>query len=162
MSSTVRITDKNPEALRELGNRLKSTRRVRVGVQGSEASRPHGGKATVADIGAIHEFGLGNNPVRSWLRGWYDENESKIAEDIRNGFRKVIAGDISIDTLCEALGLRFVSGIQERISAGIAPPLSPETIARKESSTPLIDTNLFRSSITFVVESTGEMTGVTL
>ena len=160
MKPSVRIQDKNPDAIRKRMEALSERIRVRIGIQGVEASKDHGG-ATVADIAAIHEFGLGNVPVRSWLRGWYDGAEAQIREDLRKGMQKVIAGEISQHTLATALGLKGVVGIQERISSGIPPELSPETIDRKESATPLIDTGLFRSSITFVLDS-GDMIGVSL
>ena len=155
MSNTVR--EKNPKAIKQLIAKLSRPIVVRVGIQGSEASRMYEG-VSVADIAAIHEFGLGNNPVRSWLRAWFDENEQRLAEDLRRGYRRVIAGDINAETLANAFGLRAVTSIQERISAGISPPLHPETIRRKGSSTPLIDTGVLRSSVTFVLES-GEMVG---
>lgn len=151
------VTEKNPRALKDLVKRLQQGVVIKVGIQGAQASKDHDG-ITVADIGAIHEFGLGNNPVRSWLRAWFDENENVLREDLRRGYRKVIQGAINPETLAEALGLKMVASIQTRITNGIPPALSPETIARKESSVPLIDTGVFKSSITFVLES-GNMVG---
>lgn len=159
--STNEIREKNSGAIRELIGRLNKSIVVRVGIQGAEAGKQHEG-VSIADIAVIHEFGLGNNPVRSWLRAWFDENESQLKEDIRRGYQKVIAGTINEETLATALGMKAVAGIQARISAGIAPPLSPDYLKRKANgkggSTPLIDTGLFRSSVTFVLES-GDMIG---
>jgi len=150
-----KVSNKNPDGIKDLVARLEHRMNVKVGVQGSDAARSHGG-VTIVDIAAIHEFGAGNSPPRSWLGGWFDENESEARAKIRSGMEKVIAGSISVETLGYALGLWAQTGIQARIAAGISPALSPETIRRKGSSVPLIDTGVFRSSITFVVE-TGDM-----
>ena len=148
-----KVQDKNPRAIKDRIAAMKPVT-LKVGVQGTEANRVHG-KVTIVDIAAIHEFGLGDVPERSWLRGWYDENEAEALERIQRGYRKVIAGEINTTTLMTALGVWAVASIQERISKGISPPLESATIARKESSVPLVDTGLFRSSITFVLSVDG-------
>ena len=153
----VQITNKNPKAIQQRIANLRNIA-VKVGIQGTEAARLNG-KATIADIAAIHEFGLGNVPERSWLRAWHDENRETALEKLRKGYRRVISGEINPETLATAFGIWAVSSIQERISSGLSPALEAETIRRKESSVPLIDTGLLRSSITFVLE-TGEMVGV--
>jgi len=154
----VKVKQRNPNAIKD---RIAATPRisVKVGVQGTEATRDHGG-VTVVDIAAIHEFGLGNVPSRSWLRAWYDAHETEAAEKMRKGYQKVISGEINAETLGRAIGLWAVASIQERISAGISPGLSDATKARKESTTPLIDTGLFRSSITFVLSTGDILSGV--
>ena len=144
-----KVQDKNPRAIKDRIAAMKPVT-LKVGVQGTEASRVHG-KVTIVDIAAIHEFGLGNVPERSWLRAWYDEHEAEALAKIRKGMEKVIAGELTVETVMTALGVWAVASIQERISKGISPPLEPATIDRKESSVPLIDTGLFRSSITFVL-----------
>jgi hypothetical protein len=152
----VQLKHKNRDGVRRLIARAKHVD-IKIGVQGSDAKRDHGG-VSIADIAAIHEFGLGNNPERSWLRAWHDENAEVAREKLRKGYRKVLTGEINVETLGTAFGIWAVSSIQERIAAGIAPGLEAETIARKGSSVPLIDTGLFRSSITYVLES-GDMIG---
>lgn len=154
------VTEKNPNAIKDLIKRLSPRLIVKVGIQGAEASKvhPESPRVTVVDIAAIHEFGLGNNPVRSWLRAWFDQNEVQLREDIRRGYRRVISGEINLETLGIAIGTKSVASIQERISTNIPPPLKPQTIERKESSTALIDTGLLRSSVTFVLDS-GDMIG---
>ena len=157
----VKITNRNGNAIKEMVARLEHRLNVKVGITAAVGSRSHGG-ATILDIAGFHEFGTVNIPARSWLRGWFDENETEAQNRIRKGMQKVIAGEISIETLGYALGLWAQTGIQARISAGIAPALAAETVAKKGSSTPLIDTNVFRSSITFVVESGEMLNGVVL
>ena len=165
MASGVKQNNRNA-----IKDRMKLPRiTIKVGVQGTEAERSHG-SVTIVDIAAIHEFGLGNVPERSWLRAWFDEHEAEGLEKLRKGFQKVIAGSITVETLGTALGTWAVASIQERISAGISPDLAETTKAGKAalakgqtSYIPLIDTGLFRSSITFIVEVDGQpITGVTV
>lgn len=153
-----KVSQRNPRAIKDRIAAIKPLS-VKVGVQGTEANRPHG-KVTVVDIAAIHEFGLGNVPVRSWLRGWYDAHEAEGMEKLRSGYRKVIAGELTVEVLGHALGVWAVASIQERISAGITPALKPATIEAKESSTPLIDTGLLRSSVTYVLSTGDILSGV--
>jgi len=142
----IRDTDHGAKAL------LKKVRRagsVKVGVMGSEAGEKHG-DLTVADIATFHEFGLGN-PKRSFIADYVDEGVSDIEAKIRSAAERVIRGS-TIERELSILGLYIQGEIQKRMSAGIPPPLKPATIARKGSSTPLIDTGQLRSSITYEVE----------
>lgn len=125
---------------------------LRLGVQGKEASLVHkdakGKAATVGKIAEIHELGLGV-PVRSWLRGWVDENKDTIIADSKAALQLVIMGKFTRKQALDLLGVKWVAAIQKRISdGGWAEPLSALTIKRKGSSKPLIDTGLFRSAIT--------------
>lgn len=108
---------------------------------------------TVAEIGTIHEFGLGVDE-RSFIRGWADENEAANKKRLRKIADAVVAGYISSPRMgLERFGLLAVGEIQSRIADGIAPQLAASTVERKGSSVPLIDSGQLRSSITHRVES---------
>jgi hypothetical protein len=126
---------------------------VLVGVQGEEASAVHRGNQpqTMAEIANEHEFGLGV-PERSWLRAWVDENQPMIQNDLRRAAMRILEGRLTIQQAADLLGTKYVASIQMRIANGIAPANAPATIERKGSSTPLIDTGQFRSSITYIME----------
>lgn len=117
---------------------------VRVGVF-SAGARKDG--TTNAEIGAIAEYGLGASPERSWLRGWVDENKQIIVRNLRIIGKGVFRSRDEVRIGCDRFGLWAVGGIKRRIQAGIQPPDSAATIARKGSSTPLIDTAQFIGSI---------------
>jgi hypothetical protein len=124
-----------------------------VGVQGSKAKAPaKKGNVTVGDIAYFHEFGIGNNSERSWLRAWVDENKAMIEADMAAAMRQILLGRLTADRAANILGLKWVGSIQKRISQGIPPPNADSTIAKKRSSTPLVDTGQLKSSITHALE----------
>jgi hypothetical protein len=130
---------------------------VVVGITGKRGSKQHAGGvgATVVDIGAAHEFGAGNVPRRSFIRATVDRNETIYREAIRKAFRATVLHAARNDktwnyknsVALRRLGLRVEGDIKQYIADGIEPANSPQTIARKKSSKPLIDTGQLRASI---------------
>lgn len=113
---------------------------------------------TMAELGEIFEFGLGNNPERSWLRGWKSENETLLLKKIKRVAEAVFQGKMSPEQGMNLLGLSSVGGVKKRIQASIAPPLKPATLKRKgaNKTTPLIDTAQWIGSISHAVVSASE------
>lgn len=109
---------------------------------------------TVAEIGAIHEFGLGTAPRRSFLADWQDENGDRILKVITNGARALTLGRLQTpEQFLEQFGAWAAGDVQRRMADNIPPPLSPITIRRKRSSVALIDTGQLRSSISYRVDA---------
>lgn len=154
---TVYERDNGAEALlrtlHDFGRR-GDKRRLDVGVVGRDAAKEESPGVTVADVATWAEYGLGQ-PQRSWLRGWIDENEAEIDKRIGIELRKVIEGKQDPRRAMLRIGVWMVGEIQTRIANGIQPPNAASTIARKGSSTPLIDEGLFRTSITSRVVNDG-------
>lgn len=149
----VKVTSKD-NGLRALLAALDS-HDLTVGIHEAEGSQASGdGDATIAEIGYFHEYGTVDIPERSFLRDYIDENESKNNARLTKLFQKVVSsqGKFTATTALNQFGMLAVGEIQKRISEGIPPDLSQETIDRKGSSVPLIDTGLLRSSITHKVE----------
>lgn len=120
---------------------------VKVGLL-AKADEPHEGtELTVADVGTIHEFGLGV-PQRSFIRGWYDESQEENKRIVSVLQKQVLRGEVTQTVALNRFGLKCVGDIQRRIVDGIPPPLAQSTIDKKGSSTPLIDTGQLRASIT--------------
>lgn len=113
------------------------------------------GSLTIGEIGEIHEFGLGHNPMRSWLRAYVDENKNSIQQKVHRVAYAVELGKLTPEEGMNQLGLSIVGGIRKRIAAGIAPPVTAATQRRKGAgkTTALINTGQFRSSITHKVET---------
>lgn len=134
---------------------------IKVGVQAKDKTvkRGKGGSIRNTDqplaaIAAIHEFGLGGMPQRSFLRSAFDENKpmiNKMGDHIVNSAIKGISTEKALDQL----GNVVQGMVQKKIVDGPFVPNSPATIKRKKSSKPLIDTGHLRQSIRYVIERKG-------
>lgn len=145
---TVRVVDRGASRLlRAVSERGPM---VEVGVIGAKGDEIHDntGDVTVAQVAEWMEFGTPTVPARSWLRGAIDEHGTELERRIGIETRDVIAGRRSQAQALARVGIWIAGKIQERIARGIAPALAAGTIARKGSTTPLINTGQLRSSIT--------------
>jgi hypothetical protein len=125
-----------------------------VGVQGSEASRPHAkAELTVGQIATIHEFGTATIPQRSFIRAAIDEYQGAIQKRATLIGTGIMLLKFTIDQGLGLLGEYSVGIMKQRIADRIPPPLRPRTIARKGSSVPLIDSGQLRGSITHKIEA---------
>lgn len=153
--ATVRDTDrgyaKRRKAILEAGAGPTVTY---VGVLGAKADKEHADSGlTVGELATLHEFGLGV-PERSFLRAWFDQDREKIVEALRAAHKQVLLGKLTPRRAAEILGMRFAGQVQQFISDGrVKPPLTEQTIKKKQSSVPLIDTGQLRSSISYIVET---------
>ena len=149
MSEIIEKTDPRMEALLQLLDGELPV--VTVGVHDNEALRQYEGGQTVKDIAEAAEFGLGQ-PTRSWLRGWFDENETQIQAQLERQLTFAVERGHSREWAAERVAIWAQADIQRRIRNGIDPPNAPETVHKKGSSVPLIDTGLFRSSVLAYIE----------
>ncbi len=136
--------------LRNLERRLNSGKEVLVGLPASAGMHPDAGQSMAA-IGAIHEFGSGKIPERSFLRVPLRKGQDELKKVFVRLMPKVVSGELTMMQALESVGAKAASIPQEAIAAGIAPANSPVTIARKGSSRPLIDTGAMRQAITYVI-----------
>lgn len=171
--TTVRVTDHGAAALLNRARELTAGLRVRVGVlddgakrekrpraaqskkarvRAKAASQSRAQRLSLLEVAAVHEFGAGHVPARSFIRATIDAHKNDIEAEIKNLARGVVSGRIDARQALDMLGQKVAGWCQARIAAGIAPPLKPATIARKGSSTPLINTGQLRSAITWRVE----------
>lgn len=127
---------------------LESARRivVTVGVHEEDGGASEGNGRTVAEVAEANEFGLGV-PARPSITAWADEQGPDAFRRIREESEAAIKAKVSPAQRVDALAQVFAGEIQSKIAAGVPPPNAPATIARKGSSTPLIDSGQFRSSI---------------
>lgn len=134
---------------------------VKVGVQAKDKAvrRGKGGSIRNTDqplavIAAVHEFGLGGMPQRSFLRSAYDENLPTIDKMIQRVAHGAVFG-FGTNAALNQLGNVVQGMIQRKIVDGPFKPNAPATIKRKKSSRPLIDTGHLRQSIRYVIEKGG-------
>lgn len=142
------------QTLKELDRYLKSmqemkSKHVAVGVLGQDAGETYEDGATLGQIAAIHEYGRGQNPERSFLRMPQELKRKDIASFIELRFNKVLAGE-SVDRALGLIGLYAVNISKEAFSTGGFgnwPALSSYTIAQKKSSKVLVDTGRLMNSV---------------
>jgi phage gpG-like protein len=157
---SVRVVDNGADAFVARLRALKAGKAgVRVGVLNDAPKKEREGatgKLSLLEVAAVHEFGAprAGIPARSFIRATIDERTEDIARLERVMLAKVVAGDIELKPALDAIGAKVAGWIQQRIAAGIEPALSPATVAKKKSSTPLVDTGQLRSAVTWLVEGT--------
>ena len=134
---------------------------VKVGVQAKDKAARRGKDGHIYDtdqplavVAAIHEYGLGKMPQRSFLRSAYDENKQTIDKMVDNIATGAIKG-MSVGTALNQLGNEVQGMVKKKIVNGPFVPNSPATIKRKKSSRPLIDTRRLSQSIRYVIEKGG-------
>lgn len=108
---------------------------VTTGVHSAEGSEvEEGSDLTVSEIAAIHEFGAGHVPERSWLRDFVEENHGKLGDMLEKTAVQIYKG-ADPDVAMKRFGLAVVGMIKERIISGIEPPLDEETKLEKQRVT---------------------------
>lgn len=129
---------------------------VTVGIHGDEGDH-EGDGLTVAQLAAIHEFGIGVVPERSFLRSTVRAERRKIAKNMALAAERVIEGKLTPKKALGLVGEDLVGKIKSRIvNRQIPQDLADATIKRKERSNvrsgfgtgALIDTGQLLNSIT--------------
>lgn len=136
-----------------------ATHEALVGIpeENSQRGTDDGGSVlTNAQLMYIHENGspANNIPPRPVIQMGLMEEEtmSRIKEYLGDGSKKALKGDVAgAQKDWERAGMVGVNSVMEKFTDGSLAPNAPSTIARKGSSTPLIDTGALRQSITYVV-----------
>ena len=153
-------TDFNMKGIDDLLKALKNPPMARVGILGSDASQAHGdGGSTNAQIGACHEYGTANLPIRSFLMmpisvflfkraqkaGFFDKET--LARVLRE--RSLVSFVKKFAVLAEGIvGEAFASN-----GFGTWVPHSPHY--KNNTGMILVDTQQLRNSITSDVEGEG-------
>lgn len=125
---------------------------VNVGLPSDRIHEPSG--LTLAELGAIHEFGAGNIPERSFLRSLPILKKTEIKKAMTVQAEKSARGESAI-VLMEQFALFGQGLVQENIVDLKDPALKPATIKRRKkgSSNPLVDTGAMRQGVIGIVVS---------
>lgn len=147
MAGSVKIKDRGYDAMMRRLRGAAPT--LRVGVFGDAAAEKHAdSELSNGEIAAVHEFGTEDErvPERAWLRGYVDENNSRVSQMLARVAEQVTAGKMTREQGLNLIGLQIVGEIKRRLPH-LSPPLDDKTIKRKGSSATLIDKGQFRSAI---------------
>lgn len=140
MKVDIRENTSTWEALLERLAELKESR-VRVGFFDEE----------VAEYAAYNEFGTSEIPSRPFMRMATEEHAEEVASFMEEQAKAVINGGDAMSAF-NSIGEYQVEMVRQTIESGSFAPNAPSTIARKGSSTPLVDTGRMLDSIEFMVE----------
>lgn len=149
---SVTIKQSNPDWFKKLIKRYSGDNEIAVGFPvGSEsAGLSYPGGQKVVDVAAMNEFGIGV-PERSFLRAGGREFVETSKSLFEKAVIKINEGGSNIEDESEKIGLKASAFIKQKIVDLKDPPNSEETVRRKGSSNPLVDTGLMRQSVTHVV-----------
>lgn len=127
---------------------LKKPPSVHVGVLGDTNARGGGGPSN-AEIGAIHEFGMGSHPVRSWLRMPLQVFLNKAIEkgitkkDIQDAIKK---GDLT--PIMAKIGIIAEGIVQDGFDTGGFGTWPPSDMTKKQNPQTLVETGQLRAAVT--------------
>lgn len=136
---------------RQLLERLKSAKEkaVYVGFPAEFDEKVEGAESfNLASLAAVLEFGNEHIPSRPFLRQTLAENQEKYIGFFRQWFEQ----GVPIPQIYERLAVMAQGDVQLNIVKGNWVANAPQTIKRKKSSKPLIDTGKLRQSVRGVVK----------
>ena len=112
---------------------------------------------SVAYVAAIQEFGAPsvNIPPRPFMQPTVAAKKDEWTGIIAKSIPRVVTGRMTATDVLDLVGIKASADIQETISKVTSPPLKPETIRRKGSAKPLIDTGLMVASVRNAVNKAG-------
>ncbi len=104
----------------------------------------------VAAVAAWNEFGTETIPERPFFRNALAESERGVSNILAKGIdtKKMVVDE----HLAGRVGEYVQGKIRDSITALKEPPNAPETVRRKGSSDPLLDTGTLRNSVSWEVE----------
>ena len=141
--------------LRKITKQIKelTTKEIKIGISadvGTYTNKDGSVGPKIVEVGRWHEYGLGNNPRRSFLRVPMIDKQFIIQKHIIEGWGNILSGK---STAIKELGKLGIVG--QEISKGAFATggygkwekLKPQTIKRKGSSDILIDKSKLVNSI---------------
>jgi len=136
-----------------VANNLEKATTVVVGLPKGSNAYPDG--TSVIEVGAVHEFGVGRIPERSFLRSTVLEKKREYKRLLASLAKKMVEGMPAPQAL-GLLGTKVQSDVQAKFTDNDWPPLSPQAAANRKNTdpasiTPLVDTGHLRQSITYEV-----------
>jgi hypothetical protein len=145
LKTSVKNSAKVRKALEKELKKFSSDKSVLVGIRGDAGQHDEAG-ISLAQLGAIHEFGNDRVDERSFLRTG--------VEDARVDMIGIASSRLAKDGADKTLGLIGITAqnaVQNKIVSLRTPGNAESTKRAKGSSNPLVDTGQLLGSITFVV-----------
>lgn len=124
-----------------------------AGIPNDETSREDSGEITNAELGIIHEWGAPEKgiPERSFMRSTMSEERENLGRLGKVQIAECLEGNTSPHDVFATIGAYLQGKIVDKITDGEFKPNNENTVKRKGSSKPLIDTGQLRGAITYEV-----------
>ena len=124
-----------------------------AGIPNDETSREDSGEITNAELGIIHEWGAPEKgiPERSFMRSTMSEERENLGQLSKTQIALCLEGNTSPHDVFATIGVYLQGKIVDKITDGEFEPNNENTVKRKGSSKPLIDTGQLRGAITYEV-----------
>lgn len=135
------------DALKQELKKLQSSEYALVGIQEGAGMAEQGSDITMAQLGAIMQYGNDNIPARPWLDKGAETGTREYLETIQEG----IEDGLTSKQIMNQVGAIATGYVQEYITDLRYPPNAESTIRQKGSDNPLIDTGAMRNSVTYQV-----------
>ena len=146
----------NLKQLKQFESSLERAKRkvVAVGLpKEAVGSKVYGDGMSIISIGAIHEYGLGAAPARSFLRLPFNVKKDELDSFMAKQFESLFYGK-SVDQALGLVGVKAVNIVQQAFASGGFgkwPDIQQQTKNAKNSSKILIDTATLKNNVTWVV-----------
>lgn len=153
---SVKVENTNPNMVKDLQRKAKeiARRKVAVGFPHGRLNAPHyeskhGGQGpSIIDVAIQNNFGIGV-PRRDFMTPATEKWQEWCTEFVNAVKAQIIEGKVNVDDLLSQMGMKGADIISEEIIALKEPPNAPETIRRKGSSNPLVDSGDMSKAPTF-------------
>lgn len=141
--------------LKEVMKRAEQLNQLQLvaGIPNDETSREDSGEITNAELGIIHEWGAPEKgiPERSFMRSTMSEEMENLGRLSKTQIALCLEGNTSPHDVFATIGAYLQGKIVDKITDGEFKPNNENTVKRKGSSKPLIDTGQLRGAITYEV-----------
>jgi len=108
-------------------------------------------RASIIQVALWNNYGTDRTPARPFM----DLAAREMREVYKKGMNtlgpKIARGEARVDKVLDVLGLQAEDCVRRAIMDGEWQPNAPETIKRKKSERPLVDTGTMRNRVTHVV-----------
>lgn len=155
MAGSVKEIDRGWKKIQRTMLKHRGVVATRVGVQGSEANKDHGGSTNIL-VMSVQEFGSPSRgiPERPVFRSVFDEKRKKYEREFAKLGRDMVAGKTTARAGLTMIGEDYRADMINKVRRGkMTPALKPATQRKRgESGPPLWDTGQMMGSITVVIE----------
>lgn len=128
---------------------------VEIGYFGPEGRKLHpNARIPVAQLAAVHEFGGGGSPERSFLRATMNEKAREIGRELERQQARVLDGQTEAIPAMSEVGRLAARLVRERLQSGAFAPLDEDT---ERSGKPLDDTGTLAAALRWAVKRGGSV-----